>query len=192
MSLPAFPALIVPGFAGSFDGHWQRIWADERDNSRFVEQDDWLFPHLDTWRARLATTLRALPATGPGAILVAHSLGCLLVAHLAADPASLAAVARIAGAVLVAPCDLAATEALHPGLIRFAEPPRRRLPFPTVVIGSRNDVYMPFDRLTARSAEWGAELVDIGHAGHINLASGFGRFPRGYAEFDRLATRLAA
>ena len=35
---------------------------------------------------------------------------------------------------------------------------------------------------------WGAELVDIGNAGHINTASGYGEWPEG----ERLLQRLQA
>ncbi|MNL66946.1 hypothetical protein D3C87_1914830 [compost metagenome] len=39
---------------------------------------------------------------------------------------------------------------------------------------------MSFDRLRHVSTRWGSRLVDLGHAGHINVASGFGRWSRGY------------
>ena len=39
---------------------------------------------------------------------------------------------------------------------------------------------MPFDRLRYVSTRWGSRLVDLGYAGHINIASGFGRWSHGY------------
>lgn len=58
--------------------------------------------------------------------------------------------------------------------------PEQPLPFPSLIVGSLNDPYMSFDRLRHVSTRWGSRLVDLGHAGHINVASGFGRWQRGY------------
>jgi predicted alpha/beta hydrolase family esterase len=41
------------------------------------------------------------------------------------------------------------------------------------------------------AAAWGAEFVDMGAAGHINTASGFGPWPQGLILRDRLAGRAA-
>lgn len=36
--------LIVPGWQGSSDDHWQSHWQRSLPNSARVEQDDWLTP----------------------------------------------------------------------------------------------------------------------------------------------------
>ncbi len=183
MTLSAHPeTLILPGLAGSPEGHWQYLWAEERENARYVEQEDWDFPDLERWIANLEAALIA----GDGAYLVAHSLGCILAAHMASRPAA----AKIRGALLVAPCDLEATDRIHPGLIRAGGMPEARLPFPTVLVASRDDPYMAFDRAEHFASLWGASLHDLGYAGHINLSSGFGRFHRGYRLFDGLVERV--
>lgn len=87
---------------------------------------------------------------------------------------------RIRSVLLVAPCDLEETERLHPGAIDFGIMPRLHLNFPSLVVGSLNDHYMHFDRLQVLCKRWGSRLVDLGQAGHINIASGFGRWPAGY------------
>ncbi|RYE37333.1 MAG: hypothetical protein EOP21_14250, partial [Hyphomicrobiales bacterium] len=48
----------------------------------------------------------------------------------------------MAGAFLVAPCDLRRTEALHPGRLAFDAVPAMPLPFPSLIIGSLNDPYI--------------------------------------------------
>ena len=53
-------------------------------------------------------------------------------------------------------------------------------------MGSLNDPYMPFDTLRHISSRRGSELIDIGAAGHINVASGFGRWVNGYDIFELL------
>lgn len=175
--------LIIPGLAGSPEGHWQAIWAEDHPSARFVEQRNWDRPDRDLWKSELE---RALGGTD-GAWLVAHSLGCLLVAAMADSPLR----DRIRGALLVAPCDLDHTETLHPGLIRFGAMPDEALPFPTVLIGSRNDPYMAEPRARAIAERWGSHFVDMGYVGHINRASGFGRFQRGYRIFDELVARVS-
>ncbi|KOC82395.1 alpha/beta hydrolase [Brucella abortus] len=47
------------------------------------------------------------------------------------------------------------------------------------MVASRNDEYMSFAKAEALSHVWGSGFVDLGHAGHINVASGFGHWPDG-------------
>lgn len=176
--------LIVPGLNGSGPGHWQRHWLASDRDARLVEQDDWSNPVLDLWLDRLEEAL----AEGPPPTVVAHSLGAILLVHLAARRPW----AVIADALLVAPADIAVCAARHPALAGFAPVPRRRLPFPTVVVASRNDPYMSFERASGYAADWGADLEDAGAAGHINLASGHGPWPAGFALLDRLGRMRAA
>ena len=58
---------------------------------------------------------------------------------------------------------------------------RGRLPFPSVLVGSRNDPYCGWERARGFAADWGAVFVDLGHAGHINAESGLGDWPQGHA-----------
>ncbi|ASY72559.1 esterase [Sinorhizobium fredii USDA 205] len=164
--------LIVPGLFGSGEGHWQRHWLVDHPEATLVEQGDWSRPALAAWRSALEAEIARHRAVD----IVAHSLGCLLIAGLGGRPIA----DRVQGVLLVAPCDLEETERLHPGVIDFGAMPRRRLSFPSLVVGSLNDPYMRFDRLRALCERWGSRLIDLGHAGHINIASGFGRWPGGY------------
>ncbi|MBY5779044.1 RBBP9/YdeN family alpha/beta hydrolase [Rhizobium leguminosarum] len=173
--------LILPGLFGSGEGHWQQHWLQDQPGSCCVAQDDWDHPNLDNWLLRLEG---ALEEAGE-AYLVAHSLGCLLAARLAGRSAA----RRVKGALLVAPCDLPATENLHPGHISFGAMPTAPLPFPSIVVGSMNDAYMTVDRLTLFGRLWNAETRNIGLAGHINIASGFGRWRNGYRMLDALKTQ---
>jgi len=173
--------LIVPGLFGSGEGHWQHYWLQDHSGARLVEQNDWDFPNLGSWMEGLEA---ALEEAGE-AYIVAHSLGCLLAARLAGRPAA----RRVRGALLVAPCDIPATERLHAGRLSFGTMPTEALPFPSITVGSLNDVYMSLDRLTMFGRLWNSEVRNIGLAGHINVASGFGRWPSGYGFLDTLKTR---
>ncbi|MFT4184935.1 MAG: alpha/beta fold hydrolase [Rhizobium sp.] len=173
--------LIVPGLNGSAEGHWQRHWARDR-TATIVRQASWSRPVLEGWLAALESELEQAGE----AWLVTHSLGCLLAANLAGRPAA----RRVKGAFLVAPCDLERTQRLHAGSIDFGVMPAAPLPFPSLVVGSHDDPYMDFNELRRHAARWGSELCDLGDAGHINIASGFGRWPQGYQLFDAFTKRV--
>lgn len=74
--------LIVPGWHGSPEDHWQSHWQRTLPNSARVEQADWLTPRREDWVAELE---RCVSASTQPVILVAHSLGCITVAHWAAQ-----------------------------------------------------------------------------------------------------------
>lgn len=176
------PVLVLPGLFGSEDAHWQSAWLRDHPESRLVEQDNWDRPQLNVWLERLETSLEEAGE----AYIVAHSLGCVLAASLAGRPSA----SRVKGALLVAPCDLPATERLHSGQIAFGTMPTARLPFASLLVGSLNDHYMSLDRLTLFARLWGSELRNVGLAGHINVASGYGRWPGGYRLFETLKARI--
>lgn len=170
--------LIVPGLNGSDEGHWQRHWLLDDPQALLVDQDNWQCPVLEDWIDRLEVALSAVES----AYIVAHSLGCPLVANMASRPSA----AKIKGALLVAPAHLDRVEAMHPCIVRFGAFPLQPLAFPSLVVGSMNDPYMNPEELGQAAASWGSDLVNLGSVGHINIAAGFGRWPGGYALFDRL------
>ncbi|MBH0236877.1 alpha/beta hydrolase [Methylobrevis albus] len=181
---PPVATLIVPGYLGSGDGHWQRIWADEDPDALLVEQADFDRPARTAWLAALDAAI----AANPGAVLVAHSLGCILIAHYA----RLRPQAAIAGALLVAPADVEAVLGDYPQFASFAPVPRLPLPFPATLVASRNDPFMDFSRARRFASAWGARLVDLGEAGHVNVASGHGVFPEARQLANALRTPTSA
>jgi predicted alpha/beta hydrolase family esterase len=173
--------LIIPGLFGSPDGHWQTILQARTPLAYRVEQDDWDAPVLDQWVERLASCANA----NPGAIAVAHSLGCILVAHAALRMPDI----KIGGALLVAPADVDSSIDAFLQLRSFAPAPTIPLPFPSAVVASSNDPFMSLHRAETMAEAWGSELVDIGAAGHINTASGYGWWPDAHDLISRIATR---
>ena len=164
--------LIVPGLTGSGPDHWQTRWQERLKTARRVEQDDWDRPQREAWTSRLAAAVEA--ATRP-VVLVAHSCGVTTVVHAAAKmPAG-----RVVGAFLVAPPSERATEALAEIDRAFVPYPRDPLPFPSLVVASRNDEHCTWDEAGELALAWGSMLVDAGEAGHINTASGHGPWPEG-------------
>lgn len=171
--------LIVPGLSGSGPAHWQSLWERRFPRIARVQQRDWERPALAEWLEALVGAIRG---GAEPAVVVAHSLGCALVAHAAARFPDL----PVRAALLVAPADVE-SPAHTPELLRdFAPLPRAPFPFPATVVASRNDPYVDFERARAFAEAWGAELIDVGPAGHINADSGLGDWPFGRTILGRL------
>jgi len=168
----AATVLVLPGYGDSGPAHWQTLWERRHGYGRVV-QDDWERPDVGAWMRRLCA---ALAATEGPVVLVAHSLGCALVAHAARDAAC-----AVAGALLVAPPDVEEIRHLLPEIESFAPMPMRRLPFPSIVVASSDDPYAEPARVRAFAAAWGARLVDVGACGHVNAESGLDDWPKGHA-----------
>ena len=63
---------------------------------------------------------------------------------------------------------------------------RKTLPFPSILVASRDDNRCPFELAAGLARDWGSEFVDAGHAGHLNAESGLGDWPQGHALLQRL------
>jgi predicted alpha/beta hydrolase family esterase len=177
--------LIVPGWQGSADQHWQSHWQRSLPNSARVEQRDWLRPEREAWVAELQRTIASDPRP---AILIAHSLGCITVAHWAAQ-APVETLSRIHGALLVAPADVQRVNC-PAALQNFAPIPRQRLPFPSQLLGSDNDCAASAARATELARDWGSDVTILIGAGHINVQSGHRRWEQGFTHLYRLQSRI--
>lgn len=175
--------LVLPGWQSSGPEHWQSRWEAVYGYQR-VEQHDWLRPLRGDWIARLEEVLleHKTPVT-----LVAHSLGCLLVAAWAAHSRN---PQFVKGAFLVAPGD-PANAALQPVLANWSSVDMRTLPFPSLLVASRNDPYCSFERARSFAQAWGATFFDCGTSGHINADSALGAWPEGHELLSRWASELA-
>lgn len=162
---------LLPGWLDSGPTHWQSRWQAMHGDQR-VEQDDWAWPKRGDWMARLEEVL--LQHSGP-AVLVAHSLGCHLVAAWAAHTRH---AAKVTCAMLVAPPDLDRAD-LPPQLVTWRPPVLSRLPFASLMIVSSDDPYATSDASTTLAASWGSKVVSLGALGHINGKSGLGDWPQG-------------
>nr|WP_314259199.1 alpha/beta hydrolase [uncultured Devosia sp.] len=167
------PVLIIPGLHGSHAGHWQHWWRQDHADASIVQQADWSNPLESEW---LEVAERAI-LRRPDSLIIAHSLGAILVAKLARSRVA----NRIAGALLVAPADITRTSLRHHRTYEFGAMPQDRIPFPTLVVASQDDPYMPYAKLVTLAGLWGSRIHDMGHVGHINVESGFGRWTQGYA-----------
>jgi uncharacterized protein len=176
--------LIVPGYTNSGPGHWQSRWQEKLSTARRVEQAEWAEPVREDWIERMAEAVNQ--STRP-VVIVAHSLG--VATAIQAIPHFKK---PVAGAFLVAPPDVANAAIRPKHLQTFGPYPRDPLPFPSIVIASRNDHFIDYEVADDLAATWGSVLVDAGHSGHINAESGHGPWPEGIMVFTRFLSQLKA
>jgi predicted alpha/beta hydrolase family esterase len=164
--------LILPGWENSGPKHWQSLW-EQRHGYRRVEQHDWMKPLRGDWVARLEDMV--LSCDEP-AVLVAHSLGCVLTAAWAAKSQN---THRVKAALLVAPGDTERPE-IRDQIPSWSPIELQALPFPAVLLGSRDDPYCEFERARLFAYAWNAQFMDYGKSGHINADSGLASWPEGH------------
>ena len=130
--------------------------------------------------ARVRALEQAVAAIGGPVLLVAHSAGCLMVAHWAARTAL---AGRVHAALLATPPDF--ERPMPEGYPKLAQLeaagwfpiPTARLPFPSLVATSDNDPLGERARVEALAAQWGSALLQLGRVGHLNPGSGYGPWP---------------
>lgn len=166
--------LILPGLNNSGPAHWQSLWEHSQPDTVRVQQREWDQPEREEWVASLSAAVNACQEE---VVLVAHSLGCALVAWWAAagmpgvqDPS------RVRAALLVAPPDVGRVGFPAPG---FAPMPTQRLPFASKLVASSDDPWCQLERAQAWAQVWGSEFHHLGACGHINGASGLGAWEQG-------------
>ena len=64
---------------------------------------------------------------------------------------------------------------------------RKPLPFPALLVGSRNDPYCSLERAEGLAQAWGARFIDYGERGHVNAESGLGDWDEGHGWLMQLA-----
>ena len=167
--------LIIPGLGGSAADHWQSRWEQKLSTARRVEQRDWEHPQRDEW---VAAIVAAIEAAKRPVILVAHSLGTIAAVHASRNTAH-----SMKGAFLVAVPSEERLASVPEADAAFRPYPRKKLPFPTALVASRDDPFSTYADAEALARDWGAKLIDAGPSGHINAESGHGPWPEGLLQF---------
>lgn len=174
--------LIVPGLRDAVPQHWQTLLeAQLRASGQPVASVPPMGRKDLDCAVRMTAIERAVSSIDVPIVIVAHSGGCIMLAHWALQSTS---ARKVTGALLATPPDF--ENAMPDGFPDIAElsaggwlpVPRARLPFPSIAAASRNDPLGRFDRVSALAAAWGSELVDLGEVGHLNPASGYGVWPQ--------------
>jgi predicted alpha/beta hydrolase family esterase len=181
--------LIVPGLRDAVPGHWQTLLhAKLESTGRPVRT---VLPmgrdNIDL-KARIDALEQEAQAIDGPLVIVAHSAGCITVAHWARTTRR-----QVLGALLATPPDL--DRPMPDGYPSFhamraegwSPMPGERLPFPSILAASTTDPLASCPRLIAMAACWGCRLIDLGDVGHLNPASGHGPWPRAEALIAELA-----
>lgn len=176
--------LFVPGLRDHVEDHWQTHAARAFPASVTVEP---LTEDRLSLAARVAALDAALLAIEGDVVIAAHSAGCLMVAHWALAPTR-----PIKAALLATPADV--EHPLPAGYPTFDDLsdngwlpiPRLPLPFPALVVASRNDPLARFERVKDLAWDWGARLHDAGEVGHLNPPAGFGPWRDGHRLIEHL------
>jgi len=169
--------LMLPGLGNSGEGHWQTIWQQRFGFAR-INQVDWDTPVCDDWISTIDNTIKTYDSDK--VILVAHSLACTTISAWAKKYNG-----KVKAALLVALSDTEA-ESYPPGTVGFNPMHLNKLPFPSIAVTSNNDFYVTPERAAYFAQCWGSELINIGNAGHINVASGHGEWNEGLELLQRL------
>ena len=185
-SLADVDVLLVPGRGNSNEFHWMSAWAGAIPNSTRLLQANWEKPDPADWIARLDAAILATPRR---VVIVGHSLAVATTVKWA-DAASTTKLAKVAGAFLVSPTNVEDPDPSFDTVRPFAPMPMRPLPFPTLVLASRNDPRVTFTRAADCASAWGAELVDVGELDHIGNAMRLGIWPEGLIHLGRLLDRI--
>ena len=175
--------IIVPGLGGGSPDHWYSRWEQKLPTATRVAQEDWHHPDLDAWSIGVVA---AVQAAAKPVVLVGHSLGVITIAHVADRIAE-----RVVGAFLVSPPSASVLRTLEEVDPRFAEIPQGSLPFPAVLIASRDDTYASYEESETLAKAWNVELVDAGASGHLNDESGHGPWPEGLMRFAGFMKNLS-
>jgi predicted alpha/beta hydrolase family esterase len=177
-SLQDYEVLVLPGWRNSGPTHWQSHWERLFPEFRRVEQRDWVQPKRGEWVAALDA---AVTAARKPVLILAHSLGCVTVAHWAALHDS----SKVAAVLLVAPADVERATVAS-SLRSFAPIPRLPLPFPSLLVASDNDPCCQAWRASELAADWQSGFRLLSGLGHINADSQLGDWDTGLELLEAL------
>jgi uncharacterized protein len=182
MKISEASIFTVPGYMNSGPDHWQSRWEQKLSSASRVVQAEWSKPVLEEWTTAVAN---AVNMSEKPVVLIAHSLGIPTVIHAIPKFTK-----RVAGAFMVAPPDVSNLKIRPKHLQTFGPYPLDPLPFPAVLVASRNDHYCDYQVAEDLAASWGALFIDGGESGHINSDSGHGPWPEGTMVFGKFISNL--
>lgn len=177
-----FNYLVLPGYGGSGEEHWQSLWESIYPEFTRVQQSDWDNPSLEAWLKNLT---QVVEESSKPVVLIAHSLACPFTAHFAKTNPK-----NVQGAFFVAPADVDDKEKMPKEILEFSPIPTELLPFKSLVITSNNDFYVSSKRAEELAKSWGSEFINIGDLGHINGESNIGDWLEGRVLFERFVKSL--
>jgi predicted alpha/beta hydrolase family esterase len=172
MDASAFTYVFLAGIDNSGPDHWQSIWYRKLPGSLWVEHADWSNPNRDAWVADLDA---ALASVGGPKLVIAHSIGGLLLAEWALEHED----DELEGALLIAVPDVQ-SKSFPKTATGFRSAFLNPMPCPAMMLASDNDPYADLSYSRRLASYWRALLLDMGPIGHINADSGLGEWEEGW------------
>lgn len=181
--------VIVPGVGGSDADHWQSWLQNHLSDTSRVEQQNWHLPVLNVWVDQFYQHIRELNRPVQ---VVAHSFGCLTaIAALSQYPVLQRWVKSV---LLVAPANpqrfsaqgFAASSndlSAQPRLVNAEQDlghlfKQFSLNVAGLMVLSENDPWINFEDAVHYADLWNVPYINEGLAGHINVASGHGKWSK--------------
>jgi uncharacterized protein len=165
------PVLLVPGINNSGPDHWQSIWETRHASVHRVIQRDWSRPDCDEWVDVLDNAVRD---SHEPPIIVAHSLGCLVVARWAAQQS------RAAHAILLVAVPNPEGASFPREATGFSQLSNELRGRRIAMVSSTDDPFSSAVYTMQCVVDWNAEHISLRSRGHINAASGLGEWPEGW------------
>lgn len=173
--------LTVPDVEDHGPRHWQNLWEQQLGDCHRVDLGSWDEIHRNNWVNKLN---HAIYRAGRPVILVAHGVGSLVLAWWAKlEPP--APDRQVAGALLVAPPEVDFFPS-DERFSKFAPTPALELPFPSILVASRNDPQISFLAARRLARIWGSRFVDAGEAGHMDGKADLGGWRLGQKLLGKL------
>jgi predicted alpha/beta hydrolase family esterase len=182
-----FDFLVVPGRGNSKADHWMSHWCRAFPNSSRVLQASWDKPEPAGWIGQLDAAVRTAPRR---VVILAHSLAVATTVKWAAQ-ASGDHLSKVAAAFLVAATNVEDPDPSFDLVRSFAPMPLRPLPFPALVVASRTDPRVTFDKAQEFASAWGADFADAGDLGHMGNEAKLKMWPAGLLMLGRLLGKAA-
>jgi len=173
--------VTLPGIGGSDEQHWQTLWERESPELHRFAPSSWDEPDFNDWSDAVDRAVADEPA-----VLVAHSLSCLLAVRWSqANPG------RVAGLFLVAAPDPSGRR-FPSQAASFTSGLNVQPSIPAVLITSDDDPYCSPEQSAVFADAWRIPLLSAGQRGHLNSASGLGSWIEGRNLLTAFMAGLAA
>ncbi|MDG2307845.1 MAG: alpha/beta fold hydrolase [Candidatus Binatia bacterium] len=168
--------VLVYGYGGSGEGHWQRLLHEELSAREipclFPELPHPLEPDKDRWVAELAECVAH--ANGQAVTFVGHSLGCWAIDHYLTEKGA----GGIHGVLLVAP---PSPYLLFEAVQSFMPPPMSKEAWApvadrSVLMAADDDDYASSDEHAEMARTLGVEHRVVRGGRHLNTDAGYGKW----------------
>lgn len=174
--------LIISDETGADEDHWHSRWERQLSTARCIIQAN---RKENVHKDQVEQVVNEVKKAEKPIVFIAYSLGVPIVIEALASIRQ-----KVCGVFFVAPPDMPIPGMNSDYARAFAPYTREPLPFPSLLIASRNDPFCSFEKAEALAKDWRSLFLDAGEAGHIDSKSGHGPWPEGLMVFSQFLAKL--